>query len=220
MPELDFLVSAVEAMPYAAVPTLLFKLALRNATEGEQIHAVMLRVQIRIEATKRHYDAEAEARLLELFGEPNRWDHTLRSLLWTHVALSVPPFSAHLVADLPVVCTYDFDVVGSKYLNALEDGDVPLLFLFSGTALYSREGSGLQVAQIPWEKEATFRMPVKVWREMIEHYFPNTAWLRLRRDVFDRLYRFKAHNALLTWEETFERLLQHEAEREPHAWIP
>ena len=45
----------------------------------------------------------------------------------------VPGFEGTTVIDLPITCTYDFEVVAAKYLEALEDGEVPLLFLFSGT---------------------------------------------------------------------------------------
>jgi hypothetical protein len=213
MPDLDFEVTGAEVLPYAAGPTLLFKLAIRNSVPSEQIHSIMLRVQIRLEATRRHYDAEAQARLLELFGEPDRWGDTLKSLVWTLVTPTIGPFTSSTVTNLLVACTYDFEVIGSKYLHALEDGEAPLLFLFSGTVLYSQGASGLRIAQIPWEKEASFRMPVRLWQEMMDRYFPNSAWLRVRKDVFDRLCRYKARNTLLTWEETLERLLPEEAER-------
>lgn len=217
MPDLDFEVVGAEIFPYAAGPILLFKISIRNASEGEQIHSIMLRVQIRIEAAKRTYDAETKTRLRELFGEPHQWGSTVRSLLWTNVSFSVPPFTDSLVTDLPVACTYDFEVVGTKYLYALEDGDVPLLFLFSGTILYTREGSGLQIAQISWEKEAQFRLPTRLWKETMDRYFPNSAWIRIRKDVFDRLYSYKGRHTLITWEDVLERLLAAEAERERRA---
>ncbi|MCW3095329.1 MAG: hypothetical protein JWL77_947 [Chthonomonadaceae bacterium] len=214
MPDLDFEVVEAEVLPYAAGPMLLFKLAIKNAVPDEQIHSVMLRVQIRIEATKRTYDAQTNARLRELFGDPEQFGSTVKSLHWTNVVQTVPPFKGSIVTDLPVVCTYDFDVVGAKYICALEDGDVPLLFLFSGTVLYSCEGSGLQIAQISWEKEAPYRMPIRFWKETMERYFPNSAWIRVRKDVFDRLYQYKGRNTLVTWENVFERLLQNEPEGE------
>lgn len=65
----------------------------------------------------------------------------------------------------------------------------------------------MQVAQISWEKEAKFGLPVRLWREMMDHYFPNSAWLRIRKDTFDRLYEYRSRNALLTWERTLESLL-------------
>ncbi|HWE61801.1 MAG TPA: DUF6084 family protein [Chloroflexota bacterium] len=215
MPDLDFTVVDAEVLPFAAVPTILFKLHLRNATAGEQIESILLRTQIRIEATRRHYSADAETRLLELFGVPQQWGDTLRSLLWTHVTAHVPRFTESIVAELPVVCTYDFEVAAAKYFHALEDGEVPLLFLFSGTAFYAAAEGGVQIGQIPWEKEATFRLPIAVWKQMMDRYFPNSAWLRVRKDVFDRLYSYKARQALPTWEDALDRLLrEREAELE------
>jgi uncharacterized protein DUF6084 len=208
MPDLDFAVVDAEILPFAAVPTMLFKLRIRNATAGEAIQSILLRAQIRIEATRRHYDAGAEARLLELFGEPRQWGDTLRSLLWTHVTAHVPGFTGSIVAELPVVCTYDFEVAAAKYFHALEDGEVPLLFLFSGTGFYTSDKGTIRAGQIPWEKEASFRLPVSVWKEMMDRYFPNSAWLRVRKDVFDRLCSYKARQALPTWEDVLDRLLR------------
>jgi Family of unknown function (DUF6084) len=211
MPDLDFRVIDAEALPFAAGPTMLFKLHIGNATAGEHIHSIMLRVQIRIEATRRQYDAGTEERLLELFGEPSRWGETLRSMLWTHTTAIVQHFDESAVAELPVPCTYDFDVVGAKYFYALKDGDVPLLFLFSGTIFYSVGDGPLQIAQVSWEKEAQFRLPIQAWKDMMDSYFPNSTWLRLQKDVFDQLNRYKARRALPTWEATFEELLRHSA---------
>ena len=216
MPDLDFKVIDAEAMLFAAAPTMLFKLHIHNAIADEQVHSVMLQTQIRIEATRRRYDAEAEGRLLEVFGEPRRWGETLRSLLWTHATTVVPRFTDSIVAELPIPCSYDFDVAAAKYFYALEDGEVPLLFLFSGTVFYMAGEGPLQITQISWEKEAPFRLPVGVWKKMMDHYFPNSAWLRVRKDVFDRLYAYKARQALPSWDDALDRLLgESEMETEP-----
>jgi hypothetical protein len=212
VPDLDFAVEDADVLEFAAVPSLLFKLRLENLEE-EPIRSVALSTQVRIAATQRHYEAAEQERLLEVFGEPHRWGSTLRSLLWTHTTLQVPPFSGSTVVDMPVTCTYDFDVVAAKYFDALQDGEVPLEFLFSGTVFYAGEGGGLQIARIPWEKEAQFRMPVRLWKGMMEHYFPNSAWIRLRKDAFDRLYDYKARRGLPTWEAAVEALL-HASEQE------
>ena len=215
MPDLSFEVVDAEVLSFAAVPSLLFKLRIENRGE-EPIRSVALNTQIRIAATQRHYDAAEQEMLLELFGEPHRWGETLRSLLWTHTVLQVPPFSGSTVVDMPVTCTYDLEVVSAKYFHALDDGEVPLEFLFSGTVFYAGEGVGLQVARISWEKEAEFRLPVRLWNEMMDHYFPNSAWIRLRRDAFDRLYDYKVRMGFPTWESAVEALLrasEHEVER-------
>jgi hypothetical protein len=208
MPELDFTVVDAAAVPFAAAPTILFKLQIHNAATDERVHSIMLQTQIRIEATRRRYDAVAEDRLLEVFGEPRRWGETLRSLLWTHATTVVPRFTDSIVADLPIPCSYDFDVAAAKYFYALEDGEVPLLFLFSGTVFYMAGEGPLQITQISWEKEAPFRLPVRVWKDMMEQYFPNSAWLRVRKDVFDRLYAYKARQAVPSWDDALDRLLR------------
>src|SRR5262249_8611288 len=153
----------------------------------------------RIEPTKRRYDANEQEKLLDLYGEPQRWGKTLQSMLWSHTTIMVTPFIGSTVVDVPIPCTYDFNIAAAKYFHGLENGEVPLCFLFSGTIFYaSPEDSTLQIAQIPWEKETNFRLPVGVWKEMMERYYPNTAWLCLRKDVFERLYSYKSAHAIAT----------------------
>lgn len=208
MPDLNFEIVGAEAPAFAAVPTLIFKLGIHNTGEQERIHTVSLRCQVQINVTRRRYSPEAQARLLEVFGEPKRWGETLRPLLWTHTSTVVPRFSGSTVVDLAIPCTYDFEVVGTKYFNAVGDGEIPLTFLFSGTIFYEGAAGNLQVGQIPWSKEATYRLPVTLWQEMMERYYPNTAWIRLRKDIFDQLYQYKATHGLPTWDEVLVRLLQ------------
>lgn len=211
-PDLNFEVVGAEVPPYAAVPTLIFKLRIVNTVGTQLIHSIMLHCQIQINVTRRRYSSEAQAKLLELFGEPQRWGQTLRPLLWTHVSTPVPQFSESTNADLAVPCTYDFEVIATKYFNALEDGYIPLTFLFSGTIFYAGEQNNLQVGQISWSKEATFSLPVALWQEMIQRYYPNSAWIRLHKDVFDQLYQYKATHGLPTWEEVVDHLLQTSSE--------
>ena len=207
MPDLHFSIEGAEVQEFAAVPSLLFKLRVENL-EDEPIRSVALNTQVRIAARQRHYEESEQGRLKELFGEPSGWGNTLRSLLWTHTVLQVPRFSGSTVVDMPVACTYDFEVVATKYLYALEGGEVPLEFLFSGTVFYAVEGGRLQTARISWEKEAEYRLPVRLWKEMMEHYFPNSAWIRLRKDAFDDLYDYKVRKGFPTWEAAIESLLR------------
>ena len=207
MPELEFKVEGASAVPYAASPLLSFQLHLRNSGGEEAIHTVVLRAQIQIEVTRRHYSAGEQAKLLDLFGQPDRWGQTLRNLLWTHAIVVVPPFAKETVVELQVPCTFDFNVAATKYFHGLDDGDLPLNFLFSGTVFYADKGGQLQVAPISWEKEAKFKLPLKAWKDLIDYYYPNSAWLYLRRDVFDRLYQFKVRNGITSWEQVIERVL-------------
>lgn len=216
MPDLDFSVERAAVVEHAAVPTLRFDVRLENRPAEQEIRSVSLNTQIRISATRRHYAPSEQDLLLELFGEPGRWRDTLRSLLWTHATVHVPPFTGSALVEIPVACTYDLEVVAAKYLHALEDGKVPLEFLFSGTVFYATPDGRLQVERIPWDREAEFGLPVRLWRAMIERYYPNSAWIRLHRDAFDRLYEYKAERGLPTWEAAVEALLQaSEQEVEP-----
>jgi hypothetical protein len=216
MPELNFEVERAEPVPHAASPLLYFKLRITDVAGAGAlpIPAVALRCQIRIEPTRRKYVVPEQERLLDLFGEPARWGQTLRSMLWTHTSLVVPPFTGQTVVDLPVSCTYDFNLATTKYFYALEEGEVPLCLLFSGTIFHAEDEDGpLRASPISWEKEANFRLPVRVYKAMMDHYYPNTAWLCLRQDVFDQLYLFKSRLGLPTWEQALERLLDASRER-------
>jgi hypothetical protein len=106
-----------------------------------------------------------------------------------------------------VPSTYDLNVAATKYFNALDGGNIPLLFLFSGTVFYAAADRRLQVERISWNKECVFQMPVSVWQEMMDQHYPNSAWIYLHRDVFQRLLDYKREQGLLTWEATLERLL-------------
>jgi Family of unknown function (DUF6084) len=206
MPDLDFQVQSAEPVLHAAAPLLHFKLRLAQHNPVP-IHTVALRCQIRIEPARRRYAPGEQEPLLDLFGTPDRWGQTLSPMLWTHTSLLVPSFTSELVTDLPVPCSYDFNVAATKYFYALEQGEVPLCLLFSGTIFYQAADGRLQVAQIPWDKEANFRLPVQVWKDLMHHYYADSAWLQLRRDAFNRLYHYKRQHALPTWEQALERLL-------------
>src|SRR5262249_34269580 len=137
-----------------------------------------------------------------------RWGQTLRSMLWTHASVIVPEFTGITQVDIPVPCTFDFNVAVVKYFHGLQSGEIPLLFQFSGSVFYANAGGQLQVAPIPWDKEVRYRLPLDTWNRMMELFYPNSAWLNLRRDVFERLYRMKVARGIPTWEKVLEDLLE------------
>lgn len=207
MPELSFKVERSSVVPFAASPTIAFQLQVANVPADQAIHTIALNCQIQIEVTRRRYTPEEQQQMLDLFGEPDRWSQTLRSLLWTNVSAVLPGFRGSTQADLRVACTFDFNVAATKYFAGLAAGDVPLNMMFSGTVFYADAEGLLQVAPISWDQEAKFRFPVQVWREMMDSYYPNGAWLHVRRDVFDRLYRYKMQRGIPTWEQVLESVL-------------
>jgi Family of unknown function (DUF6084) len=207
MPDLSFKIEEAIVVPFAIAPTLAFKLRIDNANAGQALHSVALRCQIQIDVTRRRYTPGEQAGMRDLFGEPERWGQTLRSLLWTHANVVVPSFQGTTLTDLHVPCTFDFNVAATKYFEGLTAGEIPLHFLFSGTVFYAGDDCALQVAPISWEQEAKFKLPLKVWREMMDSYYPNTVWLNLRRDAFDRLSQYKMQHGIPSWEEAIERML-------------
>jgi hypothetical protein len=207
MPDLNFKVTGVQAAARGLMPLLHFNLEISNQPPTETIQAVMIQAQIQIQSAQRAYSDAERAGLEELFGTPDRWGQTLRNRLWTHASTTVPPFAGQTTVTLPVQCTYDFNVIGTKYFYALEGGEVPLLFLFNGTIFYAGSHGELLVQQISWDKECVYRMPSEVWTNLMNHHYPNIAWLSIGRDIFDRLSEFKREHGLLTWEQVFELLL-------------
>lgn len=207
MPDLNFQVTDAAPVLFAAAPTLGFTLAVNNTTPSRVIHSVALRCQVQLEVTRRSYTPGEKKLLADLFGEPSRWGQTLRPMLWTHVQTTIPSFTASASFELPTPCTFDFNVAATKYFHGLEAGEIPLCFMFSGTVYEVDEDGAMQVSPVPWDREARFRLPVQVWRDMMNEYYPNTAWLCLQRDVFNRIYQYKVQNGIPTWEQTFERLL-------------
>jgi hypothetical protein len=203
-PDLSFDVTGAARVEHAAVPTLRF--ALRVVSDAP-VRSVLLDVQLQIAARRRAYAADAHDRLFELFGPAADWGTTLRTLLWSRTTLVVPAFTGETTVDLDVPCSYDLEVAASRYLDALADGEVPLELLFSGSVFYEEDGR-LQTIRLAWDKEASYRLPVRVWKETMERYFRGTAWVRLRKDSFDRLSAFKSRHALATWDDALDALLE------------
>jgi uncharacterized protein DUF6084 len=208
--ELTFRVTGARAEPYAASPLLVVGLEVTDP-DGDDVRVVGLRCQVRIEPRQRPYtDLEAE-RLSDLFGERARWADTMQPLLWTHASVVVPGFRGSTQVDLPIPCSYDFEVASAKFFHALDGGTVPLRLLFSGT-VFTQRAQGVTAEPVPWHAEVAYRLPVEVYREVIDRHFPDSAWLRLRRETFDALHRFRSRRALPSWELAIEALLRETGE--------
>jgi Family of unknown function (DUF6084) len=208
MPDLEFKVLGVEPAQRGVVPLLHFKVAITNEPAEETIQSVMLQAQVQIQSPQRAYNGSEKEKLVELFGQPEQWGNTLRNKLWAHTHTIVPTFTGKTEAILAIPCSYDLNIAASKYFYALESGEVPLIFLFSGTIFYAAADGRLQVQQVSWNCEASYRTPVKIWRELMEHHYPNSAWISLEQGTFERLYAFRRSIGVGSWEQTVERLLE------------
>ena len=205
MADLTFTVVDVFAESYAAAPQMTARLRIEDAS-GEPVHAIALRAQVRIEPQRRRYSEDEESGLLDMFGTRERWFDTLKPFMWMQCSSMVQGFTGITEVDVAMPCTYDFDVTWSKYLHALRESSIPVVFLFSGT-VFTRGTNGFGVEQVPWDRESRYQIPVQVWRDMIHHYFPNTGWLRLQRDTIEALSHYKSVRGLTTWEDAIVSLL-------------
>jgi hypothetical protein len=189
----------------AASPTLLARLRVAETT-GASIQALMLRCQIRIDPASRAYNDDERQMLSFVFGDPARWGRTLRPFPFAHVSALVNSFHGSTEVELHIPVSYDLEVAAGKYFHALRGGVIPLSMLFSGT-VFGATLDGMQVEPVPWHHEATYRLPVAVWRALMDAYFPDEAWVRLRRTTVDCVARYKISHAICTWDEAMLALL-------------
>jgi hypothetical protein len=214
--ELSFDCTSARPDKFAITPAMSMSLRISEVT-GQQIEAIALRCQLRIEPTRRRYSGAEAEKLTDLFGETDRWADTLKPIQFANLSIMVPGFAGSTDVDLPIPLSYDMEIGSTRYFAGLDQGEVPLLLLFSGTIFGSADGK-LVVQQVPWSKEARYRLPVALWREAIDAHFPSSAWFRVSTRTLDELQRFKASRALPTWDATVNALLAgvtEQSEREP-----
>lgn len=207
MPDLGFCIQSAVALPYAAAPTIALKLRISNIPEKQPVHSIILRCQVQIDPAKRRYSSDEQGRLHDLYGETSRWAQTVRPLHWMNTSVTVPSFTGDTTVALELPCSFDFNLAATKYFHALEAGEIAITAMFSGTVFYSEDDGRLQATQIPWDRDASYRLPVAVWKEMMDAHYPNSAWLCLQRHVFEKLLEYKVRNAIPTFERALEELL-------------
>lgn len=207
-PDLEFAVVGARPVKYAAAPMLNLDLQVTETT-GARVYMVALTIQLMIEPARRTYDEETRERLVELFGAPERWAVTTRSLVWSKLDVLVPAFTGATTVTVPIACHYDLELAAAKYLHSLPDGEAPLALHFNGMIYYRGADGGLQMVLIPWSKSIDFRMPVSVWQDTIGHYYPGTAWISVRAQTFEALQREKLARGLATLDACVSELLKH-----------
>ena len=205
-PELEFAVLGARSVRYAAAPMLTIDLQVSEQS-GRQVYMIALSIQLMIEPARRRYDDATRERLVELFGAPERWAVTTRSLVWAQLDVVVPAFTGSTTVAVPIACHYDLELAAAKYLHSLPDGEAPLALHFNGMVYYPSDDGGLQMVLVPWNKSIDFRMPVSVWKDTIEHYYPNTGWVALQSQTLEALQREKLARGLATLDACVERLL-------------
>lgn len=206
-PAPGFAVLGARPVRHAAAPMLTLDLQVTEPS-GRPVYMIALSVQLMIEPARRGYDDATRARLHELFGEPERWAMTTRSLVWTRLDVLVPAFTTSITVPVPVPVSYDLELAAAKYLHALPDGVAPMAMHFNGTVYYRGDDGGLQVVLVPWNTSIDFRLPVAVWRETVEHYYPNTGWAAMSLDTLHALQEAKRRRGLATLDAAICALLK------------
>lgn len=206
MTDLSFAVHGATPDRMALSPTLVFDLRV-TTTSALPVHGLSVTCQIQIEPNRREHGPYEVLRLTELFGEKARWGQTLRPFVWGRSTVMVGPFRGSTGVSLPVACSYDLELAAAKYFQALETGDIPLLFLFSGTVFTEDEHGALAVQRVSWDCDARYRLPLAKWKALMDGHWPDAGWLRLDRRTLSALLQFKARRSLPDWDGTMHALL-------------
>jgi len=205
-PTPEFEVTGVDHVERAATPTLGFRISVTDPSELA-VFAMALSVMFTIEPGRRRYEDAERERLVELFGEPERWSSTTGSFRWGQVDALAPAFTGAGDFTVKLPCTYDHDVAASKYFAGLEGGVAPMRLHFNGTVIYAAEGGRMQMVTIPWDCSSRFEMPVSAWRKMIDAHYPFRRWIALDPATVERLAKRRAELGLPSFDAVVEELL-------------
>ena len=156
MSELAFTIVDARVEPYAVIPTLVFRSKSPRARASRFMRS---RCAARSRSSRGNGAIASAKKSARLSFSARRIAGVIpcARCLWTQVSLMVPGFDDKTMIDVPITCTYDFEVVAAKYLAvARRRRSAAACFLFSGT-IFARGQLGFSVEQISWEKEAKFR---------------------------------------------------------------
>ena len=209
-PDPEFEILAARSLDRAATPTLSFTARVRDRS-GARVYTAALAILFTIEPGKRSYDPGDRERLVELFGEPERWASTTGAFRWAQVDVLVPSFSGETHFEIQLPCTFDHEIAATKYFEGLEDGIAPLQLHFNGTVFYEGAGGRMQLMPMPWDRSVRFDLPIGTWREMIERHYPQGAWVRVSDETLARLTRLKARTGRPTFDGCVAELLDRAA---------
>jgi hypothetical protein len=207
IPDPQFAILAARSLRHAAVPMMSLDLGV-SEPNGRPMWMIALSVSLMIEPARRRYDEATRERLLELFGPPERWAVSTHSLLWSTCDVLVPAFTDTTVVPLPVPCSFDMEIAAVKYLHALADGEAPLAVHFNGTIYYPGDDGQMQMTLVPWSTSIDYRLEMALWRQTVEHYYPNTAWVPVHTETLAALQRAKLARGAPTLDACVRGLLE------------
>jgi hypothetical protein len=208
MIDLEFTIESARPAPHTAAPVLALTMRVDARPSTANVFAVLLTCQVRLDAARRTYDATEKRALRDVFGDPERFVDTVRSLMWTTVPVSVPAFCGSTKVELQLPAGFDLETAAGKVFFGIHSGMIPLTFLFSGTAFHEGDTGALEAQPIPWSKEARFDLDVGILREALAVHYKDRACLVVDRSMLEQLLAFKIANGIPTWEGTFAKLLE------------
>jgi hypothetical protein len=204
MVEIDFTVVGAEPVLASVSPAIELELEIKCST---RVAGALVRAQVRIEAAKRSYDSSETERLRILFGARRDWHRTLKSVLWTQIALPVPAFENTTRVPTSLPLCHDFSAAVTQYVQGLESGTLPLSIVFSGMVFVEAADGALRAEPISWASEARYELPLSVARAAIERHYAGSVPLWLEKDTVERLFAFRAQHGLTSFEGALDRLL-------------
>jgi hypothetical protein len=175
-----------------AAPTLSFKLRVKDASELE-VYTVALTAQIHLEASSRPHERETREGLQDVFGEPERWNDTARSVIWAKRYVLVPSFTGSTSFELELPCSTDLELATTRYFEGVEGGEAPLAFHFSGSIFYRGQHDRMQLTMVPWHSTAQFRLPLETWRKAVGD---RGGLVRVTDETFEALRRYRLDRGL------------------------
>lgn len=192
LPEPEFWVLDCVPVPHTAAPTLSFKLRVKDGS-GLEVYTVALTAQIHLEASSRAHAHDVRQGLQDVFGEPERWNDTARSVIWAKRDVLVPSFTGSTSFELELPCSTDLELATTRYFEAVEDGEAPLAFHFSGSVFYRAEHDRMQLTMVPWHSTAQFRLPLATWRKAVGE---RGGLVRVSGEAFAELKQFQHERGL------------------------
>jgi hypothetical protein len=205
--QLTFRVTGAAPVPFAASPQVAFSVTVTNPEPSAPVRSALLRCQIQIDARARTYDARESEALRDIFGSGTVWGRAVGRLLWTHATAVVPEFEQETTFDVHAPCTIDLGLAWARYFAAIGAAEVPVLLLFSGTIFHDAGDGALRTAPIPWSAEARCTVSADMWREALQEHYGCLAAIPLRKDLLDRLDRYRQRSGVSSWERAIEKLL-------------
>ena len=116
----EFAVLGVEVVEDAVAPDPALPARRLRADSEREIFTIALTAQINVEPARRDHDAATRERLVDLFGEPERWPATTHPFLWAHATTLVPTFTRRgRCSRCPCRRTFDLEIAAARYFASL-----------------------------------------------------------------------------------------------------